>query len=57
MTSHDITRHHMTSLQWQEAEAAYKSAVAECNDCQYQVHVAAQVRVGLLGGRLDPRLC
>lgn len=30
------------SLQWQEAQAAYKTAVADCNDCQYQVHVAAQ---------------
>lgn len=30
-------------MQWQEAEVAYRTAVAECNDCQYQVHVAAQV--------------
>ena len=31
------------SLQWQEAESAYKNAVAVCNECQYQVHVSAQV--------------
>ena len=30
-------------LQWQEAETAYKNAVAVCNSCQYQVHKSAQV--------------
>ena len=30
-------------FQWQEAETAYKNAVAVCNECQYQVHVSAQV--------------
>ena len=30
-------------FQWQEAEAAYKNAVAVCNSCQYQVHKSAQV--------------
>ena len=30
-------------LQWEEAESSYKQAVAHCNDCQYQVHVTAQV--------------
>ena len=30
-------------VQWQEAETAYKNAVAVCNECQYQVHVSAQV--------------
>ncbi len=32
-----------TSLQWQDAEMAYKNTLALCNDCQYQVHVAAKV--------------
>ena len=37
--------------QWQESEAAYKLAVANCNDCQYQVHATAQVRQGVrIGG-------
>ena len=30
-------------LQWQDAEMAYKNTLALCNDCQYQVHVAAKV--------------
>ena len=34
-------------MQWQEAETAYKNAVAVCNECQYQVHVSAQVGVYL----------
>jgi hypothetical protein len=29
-------------MRWQEAEAAYKNAVAVCNSCQYQVHKSAQ---------------
>ena len=32
-------------MQWQEAETAYKNAVAVCNECQYQVHVSAQVGI------------